>query len=354
MSLKIFVLFLLFNTQYVIAQTSVGIGTASPHSSAALDITSSGKGFLVPRLSQAARLAITSPTNGLLVYDSSSHRLYQYQEGEWRFLLTNASWAQSTTRNYTYSTSNNVGLGVTLPTEKLDVNGKIRARQDVIADTDIVAVGNIAAAGFTASGNASVGGDAFADGNITSYNRLNLSNAAATVQLQTLNSKKVFFQIDNNNFRFGTNSGNAAGKVLFKIKGADAMIIDQQANIFLPGGSMGQTGVTIGSKLCRFAAPAINMLPVITGVMPANGGGEGWISPFFAVSSWKRTGLGKYEITCGFGLSPNCSIIATPTYESRICMTRYLDSHRFAVETYKLNGDPADCAFTYIVNDPLL
>jgi hypothetical protein len=58
------------------AQTNnVGIGTTTPHPSALLDIdasTTNNKGVLIPRLSAIQRLAIPSPANGLLVYDTDS------------------------------------------------------------------------------------------------------------------------------------------------------------------------------------------------------------------------------------------------------------------------------------------
>ena len=49
----------------------VGIGTATPDASAALDITATGKGLLVPRLAQSQRLANASPATGLLVYQTN-------------------------------------------------------------------------------------------------------------------------------------------------------------------------------------------------------------------------------------------------------------------------------------------
>jgi hypothetical protein len=61
-------LLLIFNLSYLLGQGTVGIGTSTPHSSAALDVASNNKGFLVPRMTNTARLAITSPANGLLVY----------------------------------------------------------------------------------------------------------------------------------------------------------------------------------------------------------------------------------------------------------------------------------------------
>jgi len=46
----------------------VGIGTSSPDASAALDITSTTKGLLMPRMTNAQRLAIASPVGGLQVF----------------------------------------------------------------------------------------------------------------------------------------------------------------------------------------------------------------------------------------------------------------------------------------------
>ena len=62
----------------MIAQ-SVGVGTNSPSSSAAMDVTSIDKGFLLPRMSQSQRTGIQNPENGLLVYDITFERLYQFQ-----------------------------------------------------------------------------------------------------------------------------------------------------------------------------------------------------------------------------------------------------------------------------------
>ncbi|MDB5279682.1 MAG: hypothetical protein JWR61_4637 [Ferruginibacter sp.] len=49
----------------------VGIGTASPNTSAQLDVTSSNKGFLPPRMTQTERDAIVSPAPGLMIWCSN-------------------------------------------------------------------------------------------------------------------------------------------------------------------------------------------------------------------------------------------------------------------------------------------
>ena len=67
------------------ANAQVGIGTTTPVSSAILELNSSDKGFLPPRMSAANRIALPSPANGLLVFDNDSATLFLYQQtGGWR------------------------------------------------------------------------------------------------------------------------------------------------------------------------------------------------------------------------------------------------------------------------------
>lgn len=70
------------------AQTgSVGIGTASPNPAAALDITATGKGLLIPRLDSATRIAVANPPAGLMVYQTSPRAgFYYYTGAAWVFI----------------------------------------------------------------------------------------------------------------------------------------------------------------------------------------------------------------------------------------------------------------------------
>ncbi|MEP6747582.1 MAG: tail fiber domain-containing protein [Bacteroidota bacterium] len=49
---------------------NIGIGTTTPHASSALDITSTTKGLLIPRMTSTGITAIPNPAKGLMVYDS--------------------------------------------------------------------------------------------------------------------------------------------------------------------------------------------------------------------------------------------------------------------------------------------
>ncbi|MCT4663739.1 MAG: hypothetical protein N4A45_00730 [Flavobacteriales bacterium] len=61
-----------------IIYAQVGMGTISPHVSAILDIESTNKGFLPPRLTEAERNAIVNPAQGLLIYNSTKKCLEVY------------------------------------------------------------------------------------------------------------------------------------------------------------------------------------------------------------------------------------------------------------------------------------
>ena len=52
------------------SQNSVGIGVAAPNASAVLEISSTEKGFLFPRMTETQRGAISSPATGLMVYQT--------------------------------------------------------------------------------------------------------------------------------------------------------------------------------------------------------------------------------------------------------------------------------------------
>jgi hypothetical protein len=66
---------------YVIAQ--VGVGTTSPNASAILDVSSTSKGFLPPRLTFMQRQTISAPAQGLVIYctDCGTHGELQVYNG---------------------------------------------------------------------------------------------------------------------------------------------------------------------------------------------------------------------------------------------------------------------------------
>jgi Chaperone of endosialidase/Head domain of trimeric autotransporter adhesin len=70
---------------------NVGIGTTNPAYSAALDIQSSNKGLLIPRLSASQKLAIDTPVNGLLIYQTDAAPGFYFYNGTGWTNISNGS-----------------------------------------------------------------------------------------------------------------------------------------------------------------------------------------------------------------------------------------------------------------------
>lgn len=66
---------------YVTTFGQIGVGTTTPNSSAALDVTSTTKGFLVPRMTQAQKTAIATPATGLLIYQTDGASGFWFYNG---------------------------------------------------------------------------------------------------------------------------------------------------------------------------------------------------------------------------------------------------------------------------------
>ncbi len=131
------------------AQQAVGIGTTTPNSSAMLDITSplNNKGLLIPRLTSAQRIAITSPATGLIVYQTDGTAGLYMNNGTsaspiWAYVFTSGSGAlsgsgaatqvafwngasslSSNSNLYWDNTNSRLGIGTPTPAVSLDVTG---------------------------------------------------------------------------------------------------------------------------------------------------------------------------------------------------------------------------------------
>ena len=119
-----------------------------PHQSAILDIESTEKGVLLPRMTQDQRDAIpvNSGSHGLMIYQTdNASGLYIYlidnatQQGSWTGLILSSDLrgiegvlAESNNankrslENLKQLLADTIGIGTTTPTERLDVAGKIR------------------------------------------------------------------------------------------------------------------------------------------------------------------------------------------------------------------------------------
>ena len=74
---------ILYTSSLTIAQVAINQDNASPDASAILDVKSTDKGVLIPRMTTTQRTAIPSPATGLMVYDNTTSSFWYYSGSVW-------------------------------------------------------------------------------------------------------------------------------------------------------------------------------------------------------------------------------------------------------------------------------
>ncbi len=80
---KLLTTLLLVAMHTIIVAQGVGIGTSTPNPSAQLDISSTSKGILLPRMTEAEKNAIPSPALGLMVFNTTTGSFQYYNGVSW-------------------------------------------------------------------------------------------------------------------------------------------------------------------------------------------------------------------------------------------------------------------------------
>ena len=168
MKYYLFILLVLLFNNHLNAQ-SVGINEdgSTPNPSDLIDVKSTSKGMLIPRMTSAERTGIANPAEGLLVFDNETLSFWYYKAAGWTELITGGGgsgtsyWDTDGTHIYN-NNGGNVGIGTNAPTSKLTIltgyntNGWTHIGESAGLDPIIVGegVGGVSAAIGTSSNHA--------------------------------------------------------------------------------------------------------------------------------------------------------------------------------------------------------
>jgi hypothetical protein len=282
--MKKLILFLCFISTGLFAQT--GIGTTTPDASAKLDVSSTNKGFLPPRIALTALNSaspVTIPATGLLIFNTATAGSIpnQVTPGYYYWDGVNAKWVRLEDKadnlgdhtatinvklngNYLSNdggnegirvdNSGNVGIGTASPTNTLDVTGTMRVN-GVTTLSDLVRIG---------SGAGDEGGEfqfAIPATNTTLQNRVNVDiwqNRLRFFEGST-NAKGVHIDLSKA-------PDGAAGELIWKASGlVNAGNFVQLDNIRATVTTIGNRGLSLatvsGSFFCNiggnFSGPAV-------------------------------------------------------------------------------------------------
>lgn len=248
---------ILLSTFQPFAQNGIAINTdgSAPDPSAILDVKSTTRGLLIPRMTSTQRLGIASPASGLMVFQYTTslqypRGFYVYDNDAWKILakaeeIPSASW-QKVDEEKQYSLTTRIGVGEQNPDAMLHIknnpNTVLSMRLEAgVPMMDFTSVQNGITYGsgriFGSGGNFTIG--------------TGLGNGANRLKFEVGGSDKAFFEPDGtfktrsdinlttdnftpraflqlsggfgfNDFRLGTVSGNTSGKIIFRVNGTDA------------------------------------------------------------------------------------------------------------------------------------
>ena len=135
------------------AQVGINSDNSNPDPSAMLDVKSTQKGMLIPRMSTSQRTSISNPATGLLVFDNTTGSFWFYNGTAWEDLSTTADHiadADNDTKIQVEETMDedkirfdvagteamiinddgNIGINTSAPSELLDIRGGNLAIED--------------------------------------------------------------------------------------------------------------------------------------------------------------------------------------------------------------------------------
>ncbi len=219
--MKKLLLFLAF-ISFFVGKAQIGIGTNTPNVSSELDITSTKKGILIPRMTAVQRDAINSPANGLKIYVTDDNAFYYYNGSQWiRIVGTNNNnkkindLQDGKSDNDGSQNGSSIFLGVDAglnddSTDNQNVGVGFQSLQANINGTHNTAYGykslysNINGDNNVANGNGALYSNTQGSGNIANGNSALFSNSTGNSNIASGNSALVSNTSGNNNIAIGS------------------------------------------------------------------------------------------------------------------------------------------------------
>lgn len=141
----LFVLAVTLNTYSLVGQVAISTNLTEADASAILEIESTTKGLLIPRVTDAQRNILSATaTNGLLVFSTDQNRYFYYNGTTWLELettSTNNDWVINGNDMY-MARSGNVGIGVSSPSQQLEISRSIDMPRTTNSTTGVIYKGS--------------------------------------------------------------------------------------------------------------------------------------------------------------------------------------------------------------------
>lgn len=138
--------FILLTSMSVNVWSQVGVGTTNPNASAALEISSTTKGLLLPRMTKSQMEGISNPAEGLLVYCTDC-------DPKGMYIFNGLTYLASSTG---FPSGFDEDMDIVSATGKIWMNKNLGATQVATSSTDHLAYGSLFQWGRSADGHETI------------------------------------------------------------------------------------------------------------------------------------------------------------------------------------------------------
>jgi hypothetical protein len=257
---------------------NVGIGTALPAVSAALDISATDKGMLVPRLSLVQRDAIVTPATGLLIYQTdNTPGFYFYNGTQWASVSAGGAVVSSVSATAPLASSGGAAPTISMPAATSSANGYLTSANWTT---------------FNAKESA-----------LTFSSPLNRSVNAISLPAASASASGYLSSTDWTTFNAKVSSG--ANSTITSLSGLTTDLSVAQGGT----GASTLTGVVHGNGTSAFTAGAVALASEVSGTLPVANGGSGATTAAAARTAFGAAASGaNSDITRLSGLTTSLSV----------------------------------------------
>lgn len=237
----IIVSFLVFNAPLLMSQVGINSDNSSPDASAMLDVKSTTKGMLIPRMTTTQRNSISSAATGLMIYNTTSNTFNYYNGTSWSIVgdtLGNHKASQNIELQGNYLSNDGGSEGISI-----DNNGQVTISpnstwwrsalfQSTFNGSNYIEVNNdVGTRAIFGADGANLSGGSKADAVIGNWSNGGLKLFTKGIERASISSAGLF-QIDGN-LKL-VNGSEGVGKILISDANGQATWVDPNEGLTLP------------------------------------------------------------------------------------------------------------------------
>lgn len=330
---------------HALAQQNIGIGTNVPHASALLELNSTSKGLLLPRLTTVQRNQVVSPAAGLMVFDITTNSPWVFNGTTWLETQNNniGNWVYNGITLYNPG-GGNVGIGLDNATNRFHVRNMGEGENDfIVSFGGSFGIGSPSAIGRFFVRNDAIGSDSSFF--ITRRGRIGsgISNPLGRLQIQNdlmgtdssliftesgdfaigtdfplgrfhlrndfIGADSTFIVLRNGFTGIGTNTPSGRLHIANDVSGSDSVFIITMAGFAGLGTLTPAARLHVDNSSVLFSATGPVPLAADHRALPATGEGRRMLwypdkaafrTGYVTANQWNYDSIGTYSFSAGF------------------------------------------------------